>query len=172
MVVSLLAARFEIEPLAFMTAVSPVPVLAFAIRELQYRDDNLVQLEKACKYAPEKIYFARMWIGMIFNTFFVVSAGAAVFYHYENLLQLYFCSFIAMFFVGAGALFLLIFLDNALPLSLIMAAWVFGAACLLSQYEMLDFIMSASITVYIGMLLFSLGLYVTAAIKATTKLYA
>lgn len=171
-VASSLATRFAIEPLAFMTAISPVPVLAFAIRELQYRDDNLVQLEKTCQYAPARIYVARMWIGMVFNALFVLSTGKVAFSRYGSLLQLYLCSFIAMFFVGAIALFLLSFLDNALPLSFIMAAWVLGAACFLCQCETLDAVMGVSVTVLMGMLLFSLGLFAVASIKTTTKLYA
>lgn len=171
-VISLLITKYEIEPLALMTALSPVPVLAFAIRELHYRDDSLAQLEKTCKYAPAKIYFTRLWIGMIFNALFVVLEGAVAFSHYENLLQLYLCSFIAMFFVGALALLLMSFLDNALPLSLIMVFWVLGAAYLLCQNEILDVIVSASLTVFIGGLVFSFGLFAVAAMKSTTTLYA
>ncbi len=168
---SLLLTKFEIEPLAFMTALSPVPVLAFAIRELQYRDNNLVQLEKTCKYAPAKIYFARLWIGMIFNALFVVFAGVTAFSHYENLLQLYLSAFTAMFLIGAVALFLMSFLDNALPLSSLMAIWVLGAVYLLGQYEVLDVIMGASIPIFAGVLIFSLGLFAVAAIRSTKKLY-
>lgn len=170
--VSFLTTRFEIEPLAFMTALSPVPVLAFAIRELQYRDNNLVQLEKTCKYAPEKIYFARLWIGVIFNALFVVLAGVIAFPHYKNLLRLYLCSFIAMFLVGAVVLLLMSFLDSALPLSLTMAVWVFGAIYLLGQYETLDIIMGTSMTVFIVFLVLSFGLFAVAAIKSKKKIYA
>ena len=171
-VISFLITKYEIEPLALMTALSPVPVLSFAIRELQYRDNNLVQLEKNCKYAPDKIYFARLWIDMIFNTVFVVLVGAVAFSHYEKLLQLYLCSFIALFFVGSLALFLLSFMDNALPLSLIMVIWVLGAVYLLSQSEVLDIIVSTSLTAFIGCLVFSFCLFAVAAMKSTTKLYA
>lgn len=171
-VISILITRYDIEPLAPMTALSPIPVLSFAIRELHYRDDNLVQIEKTCKYAPAKIYFTRIWLGMIFNILFVMFADTIVFSHYKNLLQLYFCSFIAMFFVGAVALFLLSFLDNALPLSLIMAIWVLGALYLLCQYEIFDAVINVSLTILIGILIFSLGLFAIAAIKSTTKLYA
>jgi len=171
-VISFPATSYEIEPLALMTALSPVPILAFAIRELQYRDNNLVLLEKTCKYAPAKIYFSCLWLGMILNTVLVVFAGAIIFTGYKNLLQLYLCSFIAMFFVGACALLLLSFLDNALPLSLTMAVWVLGATYLLCQPEILDVIRKASMTAFIGGLVFSFALFVAATIKSTAKLYA
>ena len=73
-VISLLNAGDEALPVSLMTAVSPIPVLAYVIRELQYRDENLTQLERTCKYAPAKIYFARLWAGMIFNALFVLLA--------------------------------------------------------------------------------------------------
>ncbi len=171
-VISLLINRFEIEPLALMTALSPVPILAFAIRELQYRDSNLVQLEKTCKYAPAKIYFARLWIGMIFNALFVGFAGVIALSNYENLLQLYLFAFTAMLFVGAVALFFMSFTDHALPLSLLMVIWVLGAICLLGRYEILTAILGASISVFIGGLICSLGLFAFATTKHTMKLYA
>ncbi len=171
-VVSLLINRFEMEPIAFMTALSPVPILAFAIRELQYRDNNLVQLEKTCKYAPAKIYFARLWIGMIFNALFIAFIGVIAFSNYENLLQLYLFAFTAMFFVGAVALFFMSFTDNALPLSLLMVIWVLGAICLFGRYEILAAILGASISVFIGGLICSLGLFAIATTKYTIKLYA
>ena len=171
-VLSFFVTRYEFEPLALMTTLSPVPILAFAIRELHYRDNNLVQLEKTCKYTPDKIYFTRLWIGMIFNALFVASLGVIAFADYENILQVYFCSFIAMFFVGAVALFLLSFLDNALPLSLIMAIWVLGSVYLLCKCEVLDVIMNTSLTVFMGMLVFSFILFVIATINTTVKLYA
>ncbi|MDE6743007.1 MAG: hypothetical protein K2J95_03900, partial [Lachnospiraceae bacterium] len=101
-----------------------------------------------------------------------VLEGAVAFSHYENLLQLYLCSFIALFFVGALALLLMSFLDNALPLSLIMVIWVLGAAYLLCQNEIFDVIVSASLTVFIWGLVFSFGLFAAAAMKSTTTLYA
>lgn len=171
-VISLLIKRFEIEPLAFMTALSPVPILAFAIRELQYRDNNLVQLEKTCKYAPAKIYFARLWIGMIFNALFVAFAGVIAFSNYENLLQLYLFAFTAMFFVGAIALLLMSFTDNTLPLSLLMVIWVLGAIYLFGQDEILTAILGVNISVFIGGLIYSLGLFAVATTKFTIKLYA
>lgn len=51
-VVWALCARQGLDPLALMTALAPCPVLAFIIRELQIRDQNLAALEKVCKYSP------------------------------------------------------------------------------------------------------------------------
>lgn len=171
-VIFFLTTRYGMEPLALMTAFSPIPILVFAIRELQYRDDSFVQLEKTCKYAPAKLYFIRLWLGMIFNAVFFGFAESIIFTSYKNLLQLYFCSFIAMFFVGAVVLLLLFFLDHALPVSFIMAAWVLGAAYLLCQDEILAAVMGTSLTVFIGVLVFSFALFAGAAIKSTTKRYA
>ena len=155
-----------------MTALSPVPVLTFAIRELQYHDENLLQLEKTCKYAPERIYFARLWAGMIFNAFFVLLAGVIAFPHYANFVQLYFCAFIAMFFIGAVALFFMSLLHNVLPLSFMMAAWILSAVSMLSQCEILDWVTGTSTKRFVIVTIFSFGLYVIATIRSTTKLYA
>lgn len=171
-VISFLLVRCEIEPLAFMTALSPVPVLMFAICELQYHDENLLQLEKTCKYAPEKIYFARLWVGMILNAFFVLLVGVIAFRHYENFVQLYFCAFIAMFFIGAVALFFMSLLNNVLPLSFMMAAWILSAVGMLSQCEILDWVIGTSTKQFVIVTVFSFGLYVIATIKSTAKLYA
>ncbi len=171
-VVSLLAANYGIDPLAPVTALAPVPLLAFAIRELQYRDNNLAQLEKTCKYAPAKIYFVRLWLGTAFNALFVTLAGASSFSHFGNLLHHYLCAFTAMFLVGAAALFFMSFLDSALPLSLLLTAWVLGAAWLLQQSEILDFIMGIEVGILIGAVFFSFGLFAAASVKAARKRYA
>lgn len=171
-VISFLSVKCEIEPLAFMTALSPVPILSFAIRELQYHDENLIQLEKTCKYAPERIYFARLWAGMVLNAFFVSLAGVIAFWNYENFVQLYFCAFIAMFFIGAVALFFMSLLNTVLPLSFMMAAWILSAVGMLSQCEILDWVTGTSTKQFVIVTMFSFGLYVIATIKSTAKLYA
>jgi hypothetical protein len=171
-VISLLATEHGVEPMALMSAISPVPVIAFAIRELQYRDSNLVQIEKTCKYAPQNIYFARLWLGMFVNAIWVLLAGAIVFFKYETFAQLYFCSFIAMFLIGGIALMLMSISDNALPLSLVMAAWILGAYFLVSSDEFIRVITTMGIGMLAVITFFSFGLFAAATVKATTKLYA
>lgn len=170
--ISLLATKHGVEPMALMSAISPVPVIAFAIRELQYRDSNLVQIEKTCKYAPQNIYFARLWLGMFVNAIWVLLAGAIVFFKYETFAQLYFCSFIAMFLIGGIALMLMSISDNALPLSLVMAAWILGAYFLVSSDEFIRVITTMGIGMLAVITFFSFGLFAAATVKATTKLYA
>lgn len=170
-VISLLGAE-NVLPVSLMTVLAPVPMLAYVIRELQYRDENLTLLEKACKYDPSKIYFARLWLGMIANALFVLLTGLIVFSHYEKLLQLYFCAFTAMFLIGAAALFCMAFSDSALPLSLIMAVWVLGASYLLCRSEVSEFILNAGTGTLITGMLFGFGLFAAAARKSTAKLYA
>ncbi len=128
-------AMSKISPIAVMTAFVPIPVISFAIRELHYRDNNLVQIEKTCKYAPTKIYFVRLWIGMLFNAVFILLMGIIVFSQYENIRNLYFCSFIVMFLIGAVFLLLISLSDSTLPLSLIMAAWILCAIYFLSEND-------------------------------------
>jgi len=169
---SILATGHGIDPIALMSALAPVPVIAFAIRELQYRDSNLVQIEKTCKYAPQKIYFARLWIGMFVNAFWVLIAGAIVFGQYENYVQLLFCSFIAMFLVGAIALTLMSVTNNTLPLSLLMTAWILSAVFLMSGEEFMHIITTMSVSLLIALTLFSLGLFAIVTVRTTAKLYA
>lgn len=171
-VISLLDTGNAALPVSLMTAVAPIPILAYVMRELQYRDESLTQLEKTCRYAPARIYFARLWAGMIFNALFVLLAGVIVCFHYEKLLELYFCAFTAMFFIGAAALFCMAFSENALPLSLMMAAWVLGAIYLLRQSEILDAVMNAGVGAMAVGMLFSFALFTVAAMRTTTRMYA
>lgn len=98
--ISLSATKYGVNPIGLVPALAPIPVIVFAIRELQHRDSNLVQIEKTCKYSPQKVYFARLWLGVLVNVVWVLLAGTIVFYGNENIARLYFCSFTAMFFSG------------------------------------------------------------------------
>lgn len=171
-VISLLNAGDEALPFSLMMTVAPVPVLAYVIRELQYRDEALTLLEKTCKYAPARICYARLWVGMFFNALFVLLTGLTAFARYEQLLKLYFCAFTVMFFIGSAALFCMAFSDSALPLSLMMAAWVLGASYLLHRDEIFEFVMDTGTGVLAAGLLLSFGLFAAAAAKATAALYA
>lgn len=168
----LLSAAHGINPIAVMPALAPVPVIAFAIRELQYRDANLVQIEKTCKYTPEKIYFARLWLGMLLNAVLVLLAGTIVFSRYENITQLYLCSFITMFFVGAVALLLMSLSDSTLPLSVCMSAWVLGSIFFLSENEFISVITQINVGYLAIIMLFSIGAFTVVTVNTTRKLYA
>lgn len=170
--IPLLSAAHGIDPIAIMTAFAPVPVIAYAIRELQYRDAALVQIEKTCKYAPEKIYFARLWLGMLVNAGFVLLAGAIVLPRYENMMQLYLCAFIAMFFVGAVALLLMSLSDSTLPLSVCMSAWVSGGIYFLSDIEFISFIRQTNAGYLAVIMLFGIGAFAAVTVNTTKRRYA
>lgn len=169
--VSLLSSAHGIDPVAVVTALAPVPVIAFAIRELQYRDDNLVQIEKTCKYAPEKIYFVRLWISMLLNAVLVMFMGIVVFSQYENITRLYLCSFIAMFFVGAAALLLMSLSDSTLPLSLCMSAWVLGSIFFLCKNEFINVVLQMNVWYLALIMLFGIGAFAVVTVNTTRKLY-
>lgn len=169
---SLSATEYGVNPIGLIPALAPIPVIVFAIRELQYRDSNLVQIEKTCKYSPQKVYFARLWLGVFVNAIWVLLAGTIVFRGSENIGQLYFCSFTAMFFFGAFALILMSVADSALPLSLMMTAWILGAVFLASSDVFVHVITTISIWISVVAALFSFCLFAVAAIKSTTRLYA
>lgn len=169
---SFLATGYGIDPIALMSALAPVPVIAFAIRELQYRDSNLVQIEKTCKYAPQKIYFARLWIGMFINAVWVLITGAIVFFQYENITQLFFCSFITMFLIGAVALLLMSLTESTLPLSLMMTAWILSTVFLMSGDEFIQVVTTTSVWLLVVLTAISFGLFAGATIRTTVKMYA
>lgn len=171
-VISLPAAEYGVNPIGLMPALAPIPVIVFAIRELQYRDSNLVQIEKTCKYAPQKVYFARLWLGTLVNAIWVLLAGTVVFCRSENIARLYFCSFTAMFFFGAAALIIMSISDSALPLSLMMVAWVLGAVYLASSDVFVHVITTISVWMLAVVALCSFCLFAVTSIKTTTKLYA
>lgn len=170
--ISLPATEYGVNPIGLMPALAPIPVIVFAIRELQYRDSNLVQIEKTCKYAPQKVYFARLWLGVFVNIIWVLLAGTIVFCRSENIAQLYLCSFTAMFFFGAVALILMSISDNALPLSLMMTAWILGAVFFASSDVFVHVITTISILRLAIVTLFCFCLFAATTIKTTTKLYA
>lgn len=165
-------AMSKISPIAVMTAFVPIPVISFAIRELHYRDNNLVQIEKTCKYAPTKIYFVRLWVSMLFNAVFVLLMGIIVFSQYENIRNLYFCSFIVMFLIGAVVLLLMSLSDNTLPLSLIMAAWILGAIYFLSENDISSIMNIINEWILIAVMFISIGLFAVVSVITTRKLYA
>lgn len=171
-ILSFLATGYGIDPIALMSALAPVPVIAFAIRELQYRDSNLVQIEKTCKYATQKIYFARLWMGMFINAVWVLIAGAILFFQYENIVQLFFCSFITMFLIGAVALLLMSLTESTLPLSLMMTAWILSAVFLMSGDEFIQVVTTTSVWLLAVLTTISLGLFAGATIRTTVKIYA
>lgn len=171
-ILSFLATGYGIDPIALMSALAPVPVIAFAIRELQYRDSNLVQIEKTCKYAPQKIYFARLWIGMFINAVWVLIVGVILFFQYENIAQLFFCSFITMFLIGAVALLLMSLTESTLPLSLMMTAWILSAVFLMSGDEFIQVVTTTSVWLLAVLTTISLGLFAGATIRTTVKMYA
>lgn len=170
--ISLLATEYSINLIGLVPALAPIPVIIFAIKELQYRDSNLVQIEKTCKYSPQKVYFARLWLGVFFNIIWVLLAGTIVFYRSENITQLYLCSFTAMFVFGAVALIIMSISDNALPLSLMMAAWILGSVFLASSDEFIHVITTISIWMLAIVTLFSFCLFAATTIKTTKKIYA
>ena len=69
-------------------------------------------------------------------------------------------------------MFCMAFSDNALPLSLMMAAWVLGAFYLLRQRDILDAVMNVGIGVLAAGMLFSFVLFAAAAMRSTTRMYA
>ena len=171
-VISLLATEYGVEPIALMSGLAPVHVIIIAIRELQYRDSNLVQIEKTCKYAPQKVYFARLWLGMFVNAIWVLLAGGIVFGKYENFVQLSFCSFTAMFLIGAVALHLMSASESTLPLSLMLFAWILSAVFFASSDEFIQVITTMSIWMLLVVTIFSFCLFAITTIRTTTKLYA
>lgn len=168
---SLLAFDSGIHPIALMSALAPVPVTVFAIRELQYRDVNLVQLEKTCKYAPQKVYFARLWLGVLIHAVWTMAAGAA-FCPHESIARLYICAFISLFLVGAVALLVMSLAESALPLLLLLAAWVLGAVFLLSAEEFIQMLASVRQWKLLVIMLISMGMFFIVTVKATAKRYA
>lgn len=161
-----------VSPLAPLTTISPVPVLSFWIRELYCRDEALAQLERTCRFSPEKLCFARLWGGMACNLLFTALAGALAFPDAAHLAQIYLCAFTALFFVGALALLLISFLREALPLSLLLAAWVLAASYLLEQQELIDRVMCAGMGTLAAVLAAGVGAFAAASVCLGKKRYA
>lgn len=161
-----------VSPFALLTTISPVPVLSFWIRELYSRDEALAQLERTCRFSPEKLCFARLWGGMACNLLFTALAGALAFPDAAHLAQIYLCAFTALFFVGALALLLISFLREALPLSLLLAAWVLAASYLLEQQELIDRVMCAGMGTMAAVLAAGVGAFAAASVCLSRKRYA
>lgn len=166
-----LCARQCLDPLALMTALAPCPVLAFIIRELQIRDQNLAALEKVCKYSPRTIMLMQLWMYMGLYAMLLLGLGAAVM-PTVGLVRMYCCAFTSLFLVGGTALLLLPFLSGALPLSLLLAGWVLGASHLLAQPEIICLIMAAAQGLMLGGTVFSGIFFAAAAAAALRKQYA
>ncbi|OLR54952.1 hypothetical protein BHK98_01980 [Hornefia porci] len=168
----LITANHEISPIAYMTALAPIPILVLSIRELQYRDPNLSDLEKTCKYDPTRIYTARLWIGMIGNIILISMIGAISFRGYSFVFQMFSCAFISLFLMGALTLLILSVSDSSLPLSLVLGSWVLLSICLLSFPEAQEMIENIANGAFIIPLLISIILFTVSTIKVPAKKYA
>lgn len=160
----------RVEPAGIVTAISPVPVITFALRELRRRDGSLADIERTCKYTPDRIYFARLWLGMLLNAGLVAAAGAVAFSGHEYIARLYLCSFSAMFFVGAAALLLLSLTRSILPLSIVLSAWVVCSVWLMSGTKFSDMIARLNVPILAAFTLLGAGAFAAATILTRKKL--
>lgn len=159
-------------PMALLFALSPVPIITLAIRELSYRDENLSQMERTCKYAPSHIYFARLWIGVLVNAVAVTVLGTFLISFDVSATRIWLCSFIAMFLIGAVTLLVMSYLDHALPLSVLMAVWIVCSAFAISQDEVIWALDQLSNGVLIAAILSSIAIFLGSTIGASKRLYA
>lgn len=174
-VIRALCAQQGLDPLPLITALAPCPLLAFIIRELQTRDQNLCALEKTCKYSPREVMLAQLWVCMGLYALLLLRLGAAVLPGSAGpagLIRLYACAFTALFLVGGAALLLLPCLSGGLPLSLLLAAWVLGASGLLTQPEVIDRIMGAAQGLMLSGAALSGAFFGAAAKNALKRRYA
>ena len=167
------SAFFEnLDPMTLLFALSPVPIITLTIRELNDRDESLAQVERTCKYAPSRVYFARLWIGMLLNAIAVATLGACLITSDFGDTRIWLCSFIAMFLVGAVALLVMSRLDHALPLSVLMTFWVVCSAFAISQEEVVSALHQLSDGVLMATLFASATVFLASTIGATKRLYA
>lgn len=159
-------------PMVLLFALSPVPIITLAIRELSYRDESLAQMERTCKYAPSHIYFARLWIGILVNAVAVTVLGAFLISLDVSSMRVWLCSFIAMFLIGAVTLLVMSYLDHALPLSVLMAVWVVCSAFAISQDEVIGALEQLSNGILIAAILSSIAVFLGSSIGASKRLYA
>ena len=159
-------------PMPLLFALSPVPIITLAIRELSCRDEALAQMERTCKYSPSRVYFARLWVGMLLNAITVAAMGACLMTSDFGDTRIWLCSFIAMFLVGAVALLVMSRLDHALPLSVLMLFWVACSAFAISQEEVVSALNQLSDGVLMATLPASVTVFLASTIAATKRLYA
>ena len=159
-------------PMPLLFALSPVPIITLAIRELSYRDAALAQMERTCKYPPSRVYFARLWVGILLNAIAVAALGACLMTSDFGDTRLWLCSFIAMLVVGAVALLVMSRLDHALPLSALMAVWVLCSAFAISQEEIVCAIEQLSGGLLVAAVAGSVAVFLAATIRASKRLYA
>lgn len=158
-----------VEPLAVLVPLAPVPFLCFLIRELQIRDPALAQLERSCLHSAGQVCLVRLWTGCFANGALLAILSAALGGAFWRL-----ClgAFAALFLLGAAALLLLPAASSALPLSVLLAAWVLGGFWLLAQQEFLHLLLRAAPPLWAGIAAGGLGLFVPASLRAAKKLYA
>lgn len=157
------------EPLALLLPLAPVPFLCFLIRELQVRDPALVQLERSCLHSAGQVCLIRLWAGCFANGALLALLSAVLGGAFWRL-----ClgAFAALFLLGAAGLLLLPAAGSALPLSVLLAAWVLGGFWLLAQQEFLGLLLQAAPPLWAGAAAGGLGLFVPASLHAAKKIYA
>ncbi len=159
------------DPTALMTSLSPVPLISFALHELHNSDRSTAEIEKTCKYTPDRICFARLWLCIIFNSALVLLAGVTLFPHYGFVVRLYLSSFSAMFLVGAAALFLMSVTSSRLPLSIMMLIWLVGSGFFLADDKHTAATAAISTWQLALILVFSVAVFAAVSMNAARRLY-
>ena len=150
----------------YLSTIAPVTFVAFAIGEIHNRDKRLIEVEKTCRYTPEHIFIARLSVCMLINAVILLVSGQIMHEFYSDIMRMYLCAFI-----GAITVWVMSFLDNALPLSVMLATWVTIGFYLTESEELIYWLENITYIPIIITLCLSLSLFVFSTIQTTKKIY-
>lgn len=157
--------------LAFLSAAAPTPFICFVISEAYQKNKNLIDVEKTCRYIPNHIFTARLTICMLINAAMLLILGLILCEVCSDIIRIYLCAFVSMFFIGGIAVLIISVSDNALPLTMLLAVWVLTGAAVTSNTEIIYKLEVISCLPIAIALCISLLIFIASILYTSNKIY-
>lgn len=157
--------------LTFLSAAAPTPFICFVISETYQKNKNLIDVEKTCRYIPNHIFTARLTICMLINASILLTLGLFLRGVYSDLIRIYLCAFVSMFFIGGISVWFISVSDNALPLVVLLFVWVLTGAAVMSNTEILYKLEMLSCLPIAIALCVSVMIFIASMLYTSNKIY-
>lgn len=172
---TLLPKMIEIEgnfKLIYFITIAPMPFMLFCMSELYNNDKRLIEFEKTCHYNPKAIFVARLSICMLMNAIVILITGSVLNVFGVSLLKMYLYAFCLMFLMGSIATIIISYVDNVMPLSVLILAWIVIGMSFINNDEIMYVFFNFSTLPIVMALIVSIFLFICSSLQTTKKIYA
>lgn len=172
---TLLPQMIEVESnfkLIYYITIAPIPFMLFCISELYNKDKRLIEFEKTCHYNPKVIFIARLSICMLINAILILLFGNILNLRGADFLKMYLYAFCVMFLMGSVATIIMSYVDNVMPLSVLIVSWIVIGMSLVNNNEIIYTFSNFSTLPIVIALILSILLFISSSLQTTKKIYA